>query len=315
MTARPRLVHQALVYESADDFAAAATPFLLEGLELGDTLFATTTAANVDALREALGADAGRVELHDTEQWCTHPPDRLAAVRRVVDSVPAGRELRALGEPIWRGSDAVRREWARYESIINLALADAPLRFVCLYDGSLPGEIVRHAHCTHPELAGHGAAAPSAEFVEPDRYVASLDRAKRPVPDAGVHDVAFDGDPHDFRAAVAAVARRLGVGSGRIDDVVLAANEIASNAVVHGSPPIGARAWIDDDEFVCEISDSGRGLRDPLAGWTIPKRANPGGWGLAVARRLCDALDIVPRDDGTDIRLHVSLERVPQPVS
>lgn len=309
-TAGP-LVHQALIYESPEDLAAAVAPFLREGVERGDTVFVATAAANLPALRAEFGAHADGVGLQATEQWAPHPADRLAEVLRMVASLPPGRELRALGEPLWHGSPAVKREWARYESIINLALADARLRFICLYDGSHPEDVIGHACSTHPAVAvdGEGPHA-SDDFTDVESYVERLDRSAASPPAGETHDFRFDGDHHAFRAALARFAREAGLADDRVEDLVIAANEISSNAVLHGRPPIAARAWARDGEVVCQISDSGPGVHDPLAGWMLPDRPTPGGWGLALSRRLCDALEIVPTAKGTDIHLHVGLGKV-----
>jgi anti-sigma regulatory factor (Ser/Thr protein kinase) len=95
----------------------------------------------------------------------------------------------------------------------------------------------------------------------------------------------------------------------RAEELVLAANEIVTNAVIHGAPPIAARCWVADGDLACEITDSGPGVADPFAGWTLPPPGAPGGWGLAVARRICDALEVAGSDgDGSRVRLYVALD-------
>lgn len=307
---RSRLIHQAFVYSSAEELVGVTAPFLREGLADGDSLLVATARANLAPLREALGADADRVEMHDTEEWHPRPADRLNAVRRLVEGLEPGVGLRLLGEPVWTGSEAVLREWARYESVINVALAAAPLRFVCLYDRSRLGPgVLSHACCTHPELVGpDGEARPSDDFVAPDAFLRRLALGSDAAPGTEVHDVVFDGDHHTFRAALADRARAGGLDGARSDEFVIAANEVSSNAVVHGEPPVRARTWTADRELVCEISDAGPGLDDPFAGWSTADRPEPGGWGLALSRRLCDALEIVPDDHGTRVYLHMSLD-------
>ena len=39
----------------------------------------------------------------------------------------------------------------------------------------------------------------------------------------------------------------------RADELVLAVNEITTNAVIHGQPPTTARVWHADDEIVVEV--------------------------------------------------------------
>jgi anti-sigma regulatory factor (Ser/Thr protein kinase) len=307
--ARSRLLHHALVYNSSAEFVAVVEPLLREGMERGDALFVATKRSNIDRLRAALGGDAALVELHDTDTWQARPADRLVAVRRMIDGLAPGRHLLAFGEPVWSGSSAVRREWARYESVINSALADAPLRFFCLYDGSaLPDEIVEHGLCTHSHVLESGATRESREFVAPERFVPSLHGADAEVP-ADVEEIDFDGDHSSFRLALGALVRERGVDHERAEELVVAANEISTNALRHGAPPISTRLWTTGDELVCEIADSGAGIDDPLAGWTLPDREHltPGGWGLPLSRRLCDALEIVRSDSGNSVYLYLAL--------
>lgn len=300
-------MHQALVYGSTDELVSAAAPIVRESLERGDRVFASLASANIDALREELGADADRMTLHDTLDWAPRPADRLTEAMELVRALPAGTRLCSFGEPLWTGSDAGRREWARYESIINTVLADAPLRSVCVYDRSLPDDVLAHARCTHSELIDGSPARPSDTFTAPEEYLGRLSPGTRAEPGRDVRELAFGDDPHAFRASLAAIAGECGVDPRRIGDLVLAANEIAANAVVHGRPPVRSRTWTDGRELICEVADAGPGIHDPLAGWTVPRASEPGGWGLALSRRLCDAVEIVPHAAGNRVYLHVSL--------
>jgi anti-sigma regulatory factor (Ser/Thr protein kinase) len=302
----PRLVHRVLLYHSPKELAATVAPFLREGLERGDTVVAGVRAAGVEALREELGPDAERVELHDTLSWHPRPFDRLRAVDRTIRALPPGREARILGEPIWNGSEAVRREWARYEAIINSALAHAPLRFICLYDAAgLPQDLLDHGRRTHPELVEpSGRPCACGTFVPPADYVAAL--GPGPI-DHAAEDLPLNGDQYAFRMALAERADAHGLGPGRVEELVLAATEVTSNALIYGRPPLRARLWSQAGELMCEVSDCGDGIADPMAGWRIPDPTAIGGWGLPLTRELCDALDIVSDSHGTRVRLHMSL--------
>lgn len=297
------LAHQAFIYSSPEDFVASMAPFVREGLEHGDKVFAAARLPNVEALREELGGDAASVDLHDATEWCTRPYDRLQAFKQLVAETPDGRILRAMGEPVWDGSDAVVRQWARYESIINLALADAPMRFICLYDGaSLPDDILDYAVRTHPEQVDQGATVACDGYVAPDEFLPGLP----PDPPPSAHELPSAGTT--FRRIVAERALAAGVTRERAAEFVVAANEIATNALLHAGGPVSAHVWEKDDELVCRIADAGPGLTDPLAGWLPPPRPSIGGWGLPLARQLCDAVEIVPRADGTVISLALVLD-------
>jgi anti-sigma regulatory factor (Ser/Thr protein kinase) len=98
-------------------------------------------------------------------------------------------------------------------------------------------------------------------------------------------------DLSDLRQLVASKAIRAGLSSARAADLALAFNEIATNAVVHGSPPTTTRVWEEDGEVICEVTDAGSGIDDPYPGQVPPPVDSPGGRGIWLARQLCDRLE------------------------
>jgi anti-sigma regulatory factor (Ser/Thr protein kinase) len=56
---------------------------------------------------------------------------------------------------------------------------------------------------------------------------------------------------------------------------------------------------------VCEVSDDGPGIDDPLAGFLPPRAGQEGGAGLWVARQLTRQLELVPSPHGFSVRLWV----------
>jgi serine/threonine-protein kinase RsbW len=91
----------------------------------------------------------------------------------------------------------------------------------------------------------------------------------------------------------------------RADELAVAVNEIATNAIVHGRPPTTLRIWRQNDEIVCEVADRGPGIKDPLAGHQRPPADAPGGRGLWLARLLCDAVEI-RNGVGCTVSLHAT---------
>ena len=59
------------------------------------------------------------------------------------------------------------------------------------------------------------------------------------------------------------------------------------------------------DGIVCEITDQGGGVQDPLAGLVPPKPAASAGMGLWIARQLSDSFAIGTDDEGTTVRIAV----------
>src|SRR5882672_3818372 len=99
------------------------------------------------------------------------------------------------------------------------------------------------------------------------------DRARIEVGSAAARDgeppaleQAFDGDSlFALRATVAAHGSRAGLSEGRTRDLVLAAHELAANAVRHGAGQGRLRLWTAPDRVRCEVADDGADEESPGA--------------------------------------------------
>ena len=120
---------------------------------------------------------------------------------------------------------------------------------------------------------------------------------------------AFDRDEvTDLRHAVARVANAAGLSGQRLDDFVLAVNEIMTNAVRHTGGRGWIRLWITGTRLHCEITDTGGGIPTH---WLDARRPAPdlvaGGRGLWIARRLCDDMCVETGPTGTAVCLGMAL--------
>jgi anti-sigma regulatory factor (Ser/Thr protein kinase) len=113
------------------------------------------------------------------------------------------------------------------------------------------------------------------------------------------------------RDAVARFASARGLSGERLGDLVLAANELAINAVRHGGGRGTLRIWYDDGTVWCQVRDNGPGIpdsvtsRNPSAGrpshtaldgrglWLVDQmtaktiiQTGPGGTTVTIAARL-----------------------------
>jgi anti-sigma regulatory factor (Ser/Thr protein kinase) len=88
-------------------------------------------------------------------------------------------------------------------------------------------------------------------------------------------------------------------------NLLVAAAEVLANAERHGGGTPSVRVGRVGDRFVCEVSDDGPGIRDPLAGFLPPRRGHADGAGLWVARQLTRQLELVPSPHGASVRLWV----------
>jgi len=103
---------------------------------------------------------------------------------------------------------------------------------------------------------------------------------------------------------------KAGLAGDRLDDFVVAVNELLTNAVRHGGGLGRVAVWRQDGELVCEVSDSGAGLAEPRPpGHVRPAADQPGGWGLWLAEELTDTFQLRTGNGGTTVRVssHVSL--------
>jgi transcriptional regulator with XRE-family HTH domain len=168
----PLLGHRVLTYGSDDEFIRAAVPFLAEGMQRSECVFAVTTLANTQLLQDALGSDAARVEFADMSEWYRTPQGALGSYRQLLQERREARAswVRIIGEPVWVGrSPKEIKAWTRYESLINLAFAAAPATFVCAYDArSAPAGVLADAQRTHPELQLADGVAASPSYRHPE---------------------------------------------------------------------------------------------------------------------------------------------------
>lgn len=300
--------HAALLYSGREQFLAGVVPFIREALAAGDPVAVAVDRAKIRLLRAELAGDAARVHFADMHEVGANPARLIPAWREFVAAHAApGARIFGVGEPIWAGmSDAELVECQRHESLLNLAFADAgPVSFLCAYDtDSLDAGVIAEAHHSHPAVVRQGetrqsesflgAAAAAAPFAEP-----------LPEPAGPVQVCDFvAGDLAGVRRLVAAHARASGLSASRVDDLVLAVNEVASNSVRHAGGRGTLRLWREGDTVLCEVRDEGR-LDDPLAGRRRPDFAALGGHGLWVTNQVCDLVQLRSFADGSAVRIHM----------
>ncbi len=132
-----------------------------------------------------------------------------------------------------------------------------------------------------------------------------------PVPDEPVETtrpVLAEDAVTDYGGLRHAIRERLSTVDGPADlveDYLLAVDEMTSNAVRHGDPPIGVRLWAAPGRLVCTISDAGTGWDNPFAGYgpAHGEDLSHGGMGLWLARQLCDHVAICRDEHGVSVRL------------
>ncbi|MEV4842993.1 ATP-binding protein [Micromonospora matsumotoense] len=113
----------------------------------------------------------------------------------------------------------------------------------------------------------------------------------------------------ELRHSVSSCAHSAGLTGQRLDDFVLAVNELITNAVRHGGGQGWLRLWRRPGQLVCEVSDHGNGMSEQqLDDRSRPAPDTAGGWGLWLARELSDAMQVESGPAGTTVRISAAAD-------
>jgi anti-sigma regulatory factor (Ser/Thr protein kinase) len=295
-----RFAHEALIYDTDEEYVAALVPFLREGLATGGVVVAVVPQRNAALLRQALGDDRDRVGFIDADSWYRRPSNTIAKYDAVLRGIAEGTRAWVVGEVRFGDSDREWAEWTRYEAALNRALEHHDAHVICPYDiRLLPSHVVEDARCTHHHVLG-AAGRSERNDIEPESVVARLALAVQlPVnpPDAGVH-IALDASPREARAALALAAAATGFSPDRTDELMLALNEVVTNAICHGEGAVRLQIWATSPhQLTCAVHDHGRGVSDPLVGLCPPRHGSRAS-GLWLVRQLFDQVEMIQHPGG-----------------
>jgi anti-sigma regulatory factor (Ser/Thr protein kinase) len=300
--------HEALLYHGHTDRIDQLTPFVREGIALGETPCVVVDRPVIDGLTRALGHDAEQVRFADMRVEGRNPGRLISVWTDLVNGVTAaGGTIRGVGEPVWAGrTDEELLECSRHEALLNLAFADGPAwRLACPYDVSgLAPEQVDEARRNHPALTAATGPHPSTGFRAPSDGPAQLtDPLSAPPAWASTWDISSTALA-TLRRGVALIGSSLDVAPARVDDLALALDEVASNSLKHGDGGT-ASVWATETDLVAQVEDAGR-IEDPLVGRRRPAAGATSGFGLWLAHQLCDLVQVRSTGSGTVVRLRVS---------
>jgi anti-sigma regulatory factor (Ser/Thr protein kinase) len=116
-----------------------------------------------------------------------------------------------------------------------------------------------------------------------------------------LHSIGFGQDAEDFRERLARELALAGIPGERSLDMLLAATEVAGNAVRHGGGVRDVRVGRASGRFTCEIVDPGPGFDEPAAGYLAPRPGS--GSGLWIARQLTWQIDFFHAAAGFTARI------------
>ena len=301
----PRFAHGLIRYEGPDDLVRRAVPLVDAALRRGDQVTLAVSDPVESRLREVLGPEAvGRLT------------DLCASARGSGQTVAAwrARELRALcsadrdvfvlaeHDPDLDGPDG--SYWTEFEAALNISLGGLPVTHVCAYPELPLHRLVGDAaEANHPLHLRGRELAPNPAHRSPAAVMASLPPAPPQV--LGPPDLYLRYNTFELtrvRSAVKEAVRGSDLDEARGEDLVLAVNEIATNAVEHGAAEAELFVWVAQGELVCELHDAGD-MEHPLIGLAPPHPSQARGRGTWIARQLCDSLHVWRDSRGTHVRL------------
>ncbi|RZB15848.1 hypothetical protein StrepF001_29245 [Streptomyces sp. F001] len=296
MPARPALAqgtfdHRMAVFDTDEEFLAAALPFLAEGLAAPDEPPPVAIAAPPNSACCATpsattpGASlrpAHRV-VHRLRRQRDRPGRRLPRRARR----PHGR-IHLLMEPDWSGragrSARETSEWIRYEAFANLLFAPLATTALCAYDTRTAGSaVVAAARRTHP---GTGV------YEDPLRIAAELDAVPLPPPPPD----ATRCPPRNRSPSTP------GPPPADCPPPTPTCSPPRSPRPPPARPVTRVLLWGDAPACVCELR-SPRRVDDPLAGFVPRRTRSPPRPGAVVRRQVCAYVDVRDEGAGAAVRL------------
>jgi anti-sigma regulatory factor (Ser/Thr protein kinase) len=300
--------HEALLYAGDEEFVRATRGFILDGLEAGEPTLVVVSAAKIEALRAALPPCEDTVTFADMADVGANPGRIIPAWHDFVGKNAAtGVRLRGIGQPVWAERGAAELlECQRHERLLNLAFADAAgFKLLCPYDvTTLAPAVLAEAEHSHPIVRDARTRRRSTAYDDTEPG-STLD-APLPEPPVDVREARFGPESLGrLRALVGREAARAGLLSGRIADLVLAVNEVATNSISHGGGSGRLRVWRESTALVCEVSDRGQ-VDSALVDRRRPGPQPDDSRGLWIVNQLCDLVQLRSGASGTTVRLHMA---------
>lgn len=291
--------HLAVPYRTPAELAERLAPEVSGVLAAGAPVLAVLDGPERSAVVAALGSDAAWIEFAEPERVHAVPAFTVA-VRwaRLARRAVAGRAL-VVGQHVTLPALGAEH-WARLDAAIDVAIDGLPVRVLC------PCLDEPSVLATHPRLLTADGPRPSPGYRSPPEVL--LEHPPPPPPDLGASDldVAFDADALPrLRRRVAAAAASTGLDADRVDDLVLAVNELATNSVEHGPGSGRLRLWLAGGSVTAEVTDRGR-MDVPFPGLVRPAVTGARGRGLWLASELTDVLQVWSDAAGTVIRTQIA---------
>ncbi|MGA5304891.1 anti-sigma factor RsbA family regulatory protein [Nucisporomicrobium flavum] len=295
--------HPALLYRGSAEYVAGVSAFVRSAVRDGDPVLVAVPGPNLDLVRDALTDLRDSITVADMTVAGRNPGRIIPRVLLRFAADHPGRRVSVVGEPIWpERTELEYPACVAHEALINAVFAERDAAILCPYDvEGLDPAVVKDAWSTHPTMIQDGVLRDSDRYDDPAVTAAAFNRPlPPPAPDAEM--LVYE----ETIAAVRCFVRRHAAAhlpEDAVEDLVLAASEVAANTVDHTSGPGRVTVWTEPGVVVCQLQDTGH-LTDPLAGRIVPPHISHRGYGLILTNELCDLVRIHSSPSGTTVRLH-----------
>lgn len=286
--------HDLLVHHDDDELINATRAFAEQGLASGGNVLVLGTRQRVTMMHDVLGIHP-RLEYGLEDDLYQTPTRTLFAYQRKLAHNPEPVEIWVIATVPFGRDPGTRSGWARYESVVNEALSAYPFHALCTYDTrTLPASVIAAAKATHPTVSTGQTSSVNTHYRDPEAFLAHpLAQTPEPPnsPPSMVTTVTDLTDLIPARHLIKTSARASSVLAPQaVEEFIVAVNEVMTNGLAHGAPPVHVTQWAELTTLTCQVVDSGPGTLPPLTGYRHPHKFGPAG--LWAARQLVDDLVI-----------------------
>ncbi|MGH3546897.1 MAG: MEDS domain-containing protein [Pseudonocardiaceae bacterium] len=300
-------VHVAALYASDEQLRDLLLPYFAEGLRGHENILAVISDGARQVMHDALGDAADRV------QWggCGVSYDRLGQTFEgfagyLAQQRRAGIPTRVVGEFDSDSSPDRVSQYLRYESMASEVYAPYGYPVVCLWDQRrYPTDVLAHVRAVHPQLLDASGPITNAEYRMPIDYLARVrtHQQLRRLMSIWSCNSAPSMILGRYVGGLRSWSAISGLGVQDTDDIVIAVDEIATNALEHGRPPARVRGWTTPAALFVRVDDHGRTSIPATTGYHRPGTDARRGRGIWIARHLADVLTTHTDPTGTTVAM------------
>lgn len=305
-------LHQVGFYGSDEAFCDLICPFALDGIKAGEPVVFAYDPYKMSLLRDRLPASPHITYVTDTAPYAA-PARALIAWRKLVEAHLAGGapRVRIAGNVPHPGYGRNYAGWDRYEAALDDAMGDLPVWAPCLYDTRIaPSEVIEAARRLHHDVIDSDGTHRCNDAFEAVGSLADFfSPPPEPLEQTAPAVELVDPTPAQARAAIRQLTAGL-LGPCTEQDLVIAASEVVTNALVHGVAPVRVRVWVGEDRVVAAVHDSGAGPSDPLVGLLPSNDSGTSlGRGLWITHQMDIDVALSAVGTGFEVRLRADRDR------